>query len=150
MDILEAGSPLNDANMNIQTIQWEDALPIRHRVLWPSKPPLFCKVDGDETATHYGAYIDGELVSVASIYIEAKTARLRKFATLPHFQNKGIGSQVIAHIMKALNVIDINYFWCDARESAVSFYQRFGMQTLGEPFIKSGIPYYKMEIRLTQ
>lgn len=135
--------------MNIQTIQWEDALPIRHRVLWPSKPPLFCKVGCDETATHYGAHIDGELVSVASIYIERKTARLRKFATLPHFQNKGIGSQVIAHIMKELKVMGINYFWCDARNSAVGFYQQFGMKTLGGTFNKSGIPYYKMAVTLT-
>ncbi|WP_430520069.1 hypothetical protein [Aliivibrio sp.] len=30
----------------------DEALPIRHEVLWPTKPMLFCKVDGDETAKH--------------------------------------------------------------------------------------------------
>lgn len=134
--------------MNIQTIQWQEALPIRHRVLWPNKQPSFCKVDGDETATHYGAYIDGELICVASIYIEGRTARLRKFATLPYFQGQGFGSQIIAHVVKELKASAIDYFWCDARKTAVSFYRRFDMETQGDEFNKSGIPYYKMEVKL--
>jgi predicted GNAT family N-acyltransferase len=136
--------------MNIRTIEWRQALPIRHLVLWPDKPPLFCKIDGDETAHHLGAYIDGELVSVASIYIAGRRARLRKFATLPHVQGQGIGSQIIAHLMKELKKSEIDYFWCDARKSAVGFYQRFGLETQGVEFNKSGIAYYKMEVKITQ
>lgn len=135
--------------MKIQTIQWMDALPVRHRVLWPNKPPSFCKVEGDETATHYGAYVDGELVSVASIYIEGHRARLRKFATLPSYQGKGIGTKIISHLLRELKEAGIEYFWCDARTSAVGFYQRFGLEQQGGEFEKSGIPYYKMEVKLT-
>ncbi|WP_211675856.1 GNAT family N-acetyltransferase [Moritella sp. 5] len=139
-----------DANsiVNILTIQWQEALPIRHRVLWPNKQPSFCKVDGDESAIHYGAYIDGELICVASIYIEGRTARLRKFATLPPFQGKGVGSLVIAHVVKELKVAGVDCFWCDARKTAVGFYRRFGLEIQGHEFNKSGIPYYKMEIKL--
>ncbi|MGC3833725.1 GNAT family N-acetyltransferase [Moritella viscosa] len=123
-----------DANsiVNILTIQWQEALPIRHRVLWPNKQPSFCKVDGDESAIHYGAYI----------------ARLRKFATLPPFQGKGVGSLVIAHVVKELKVAGVDCFWCDARKTAVGFYRRFGLEIQGHEFNKSGIPYYKMEIKL--
>ncbi|PWQ97895.1 GNAT family N-acetyltransferase [Leucothrix arctica] len=132
--------------MKIETIQWQDALLIRHQVLWPSKPPSFCQVQGDETANHYGAFIKGELVCVASVYIDGRSARLRKFATLPECQGKGIGSQVIAHIMETLRDECVERFWCDARTSAVSFYQRFGLEQQGEEFLKSGVPYFKMEI----
>ena len=135
--------------MKIQTIQWAEALPVRHQVLWPNKPPLFCKVDGDEAATHYGAFVDGKLVSVASIYVEGNRARLRKFATLPSYQGKGIGTKIISHIVRALQEIGIEYFWCDARKNAVSFYRKFGLEQQGEEFQKSGIPYYKMEVQLT-
>ena len=135
--------------MNIKAIQWQQALPIRHQVLWPDKPESFCKIDGDEAASHYGTYIDDELVSVASIYIDGRSARLRKFATLPIHQGKGIGSKVISHIVSDLQKTGIERFWCDARTSAVGFYQRFGLEQQGEEFLKSGIPYFKMEVKLT-
>jgi len=38
----------------------------------------------------------------------------------------------------------IRYFWCDARESAIGFYRRFGLQADGERFYKSEVPYFKM------
>jgi GNAT superfamily N-acetyltransferase len=136
--------------MQIQTIHWREALPVRHQVLWPNKPPLFCKVDGDEIANHYGAYIDGKLVCVASIYIDKDKARLRKFATLPGYQGKGAGTQIISYIIRELRGTGITYFWCDARKSAVGFYRRFGLEQKGSEFKKSGIPYYKMEIQLTE
>ncbi|EAS45000.1 acetyltransferase, GNAT family protein [Photobacterium profundum 3TCK] len=93
--------------MNIQQVTWEEALPLRRRVLWPNKSVSFCKVKGDESATHYGAFINGELVCVASVYIDGNEARLRKFATLHEHQGKGIGSKVIEYIvlnLKCLNV----------------------------------------------
>lgn len=134
--------------MKIKTIHWQQALPVRHRVLWPDKPPLFCKVDGDETANHYGAYIDGELVCVASIYIDGHHARLRKFATLPNFQGRGVGTKIISYLLQELKEAGIESFWCDARKSALGFYRRFGMEKQGAEFMKSGIPYYKMQVQL--
>ena len=134
--------------MDIQVIDWETALPIRHAVLWPDKPPYFCKVEGDEVANHYGIYVDNQLVCVASIYIEQQTARLRKFATLADFQGKGIGTHMLLYILDTLKKGEVNLFWCDARQSALPFYQRFGLEKQGSVFYKSEIPYYKMAIKL--
>jgi predicted GNAT family N-acyltransferase len=134
--------------MNIKTIEWQQALPIRHQVLWPDKSPLFCKVEGDEAANHYGAYVDNELICVASIFVDSDSARLRKFATLSSYQGQGIGSQVIEHVINDLKTTGMQRFWCDARSSAVGFYQRFGLAQQGNEFLKSGIPYFKMEIWL--
>jgi len=134
--------------MNIQAITWEDALPIRHNVLWPNKPVLFCKVAGDEVAKHYGVYIDKMLVSVASVYIEGKTARLRKFATLVEFQGKGFGTKLISHIINLLKNIQVARFWCDARKTAIGFYRQFNMVQQGGEFHKSGILYVKMTLEL--
>jgi len=135
--------------MVIKSIQWQEALPIRHQVLWPDKTPSFCQVQGDETAAHYGAYCDDELVSVASVYIDDNRARLRKFATLSEYQGQGIGSRVITHLLTELKAANIEYFWCDARRSAVGFYQKFGLEAQGDEFFKSGIPYFKMEVRVS-
>lgn len=135
-------------SIDIKTITIAEALPIRHRVLWPNKSISFCSVEGDDTASHYGAFIDKRLVCVASIYINNNEARLRKFATLPQYQGQRIGSRVIEHILSDLKCSDVNYFWCDARKTALSFYQRFGLCSHGEPFQKSGISYLRMSISL--
>jgi len=134
--------------MNIRAIRWQDALPVRHKVLWPDKPVLFCKVSGDETAKHYGIYIEEKLVSVASVYIEGSTARLRKFATLVEFQGKGLGTHLITYIIDALKRLGIACFWCDARKTATGFYQKFNMRPQGNDFDKSGVRYVKMSVQL--
>lgn len=134
--------------MIIKTINLEEALPVRHQVLWPDKPIEFCLVDGDEEGIHLGAEIDGKIVSVASLYIANGEARLRKFATLPAFQKQGIGTALIEYALNYLNESNVSIFWCDARESAIGFYQRFGMHTKGERFYKSGVPYFKMRLSL--
>jgi ribosomal protein S18 acetylase RimI-like enzyme len=132
--------------MDIRLITLDEALPIRHRVLWPDKPLSFCKVDGDDTAKHYGTFLNNALVSIASVYIEGRVARLRKFATLENFQGRGAGTQLISHIVAELKQAGIEIFWCDARTTAVGFYKKFGMEVQGAEFIKSGIGYYKMEV----
>ena len=134
--------------MKIRAIKWEETLAVRHKVLWPNKPESFCQVDGDELANHYGVYIEEKLVSVASIYIEDKVARLRKFATLIEFQNAGLGTKLITHIINALKSAGIEYFWCDARTTAVGFYQKFNMVQQGGEFTKSGVLYIKMKVKL--
>jgi GNAT superfamily N-acetyltransferase len=135
--------------LDIRRISWEDAIPVRHQVLWPDHPPEFCYVEGDRTALHYGVFVNSTLlVSVASIYICEDKARLRKFATLQNYQGQGIGSALLEYALANLKQEDIKYFWCDARESAVNFYKRFKLQVEGDRFYKTDIPYYKMSCNL--
>jgi len=137
---------INEELMDIRTIKWHETMPIRHEVLWPNKPLIFCKVDGDEHAQHYGIYLAEKLVSVASVYMEGRIARLRKFATLVEFQGCGLGSALITHIVEQLEKVGAESFWCDARKTAVGFYKKFGMEKQGAEFNKSGILYFKMEV----
>ena len=134
--------------MDIRVIEWQDALLVRHNVLWPDKSVSFCRVEGDELASHYGVYRDGNLVSVASIYKTQGVARLRKFATLELFQGQGMGSTLIKHIMRELKEEGMISFWCDARATAVGFYEKLGMTIQGNEFNKSGVLYFKMEMNL--
>ncbi|WCN13891.1 GNAT family N-acetyltransferase [Marinomonas mediterranea] len=130
--------------MEIKKVPWQDTISIRHQVLWPDKTPEFCHVEGDDHAFHYGAFIHGKLVCVASIFITDKTARLRKFATLDEHQGKGIGSAILTHILNELNSLEIKDMWFDARDSVAGFYQKFGFDVMGEPFFKGDILYVKM------
>ena len=117
--------------MKIIEVESNQVLPIRHQVLWPDKPLEFCKVEGDVDARHFAIELEQKLISVASIYFSQymneniKKARLRKFATLPDYQNKGFGSQLIKHILNVLERENVSTLWLDARQSAISFYKQF-------------------------
>ncbi|MCV2403337.1 GNAT family N-acetyltransferase [Marinomonas sp. C2222] len=136
-------------SITIQRVSIDAVLPLRHQVLWPNKSIDECRVENDIDGLHFGAYKDENLVCVASIFIEENSVRLRKFATLEAFQGQGIGSQMLEHLMSFL----ANYFkeqkyifWCDARESAIALYERFGMKIEGERFFKGEIPYRQMAV----
>ncbi|MFT6405003.1 MAG: putative GNAT family N-acyltransferase [Marinomonas primoryensis] len=141
----------------IRRITVEAALPIRHRVLWPNKTMEECRVEDDDSGEHFGVFINETLVCVASIFMtepfstalfskKQQTARLRKFATIEEYQNKGIGRFVLKHIMDLMRQQSVSVFWCDARENAISFYEKFGMSAQGERFFKDDIPYQKMAV----
>jgi len=130
--------------LRIIEIDWQQTIAIRHQVLWPNKPPEFCIVEGDQQATHYAVELNAALICIASIYRDHDGVRLRKFATLPDYQGQGAGSLMLKFILNKLKEAGTAYFWFDARESALSFYQGFGFEVEGELFYKSDVAYYKM------
>ena len=134
--------------MVIQRIDWQDTITLRHKVLWPEENPEFCYVDGDVNAWHFGAFINGKLVSVASAYPCGSHIRLRKFATDTEHQGNGIGSAVLKKALAEAQTANFSVFWCDARESAIRFYEKQGLKTEGDRFFKSSLPYFKMTIEL--
>ena len=132
--------------MDVRKISAEDTLALRHRVLWPEKSVDFCRLEEDDASLHFGAFVAGKLVCVASVFVTDDVARLRKFATSPEYQGQGIGSNLLKVIISQLQSTGVIVFWCDARESALSVYKRIGMAEQGERFYKGDIPYYKMSV----
>lgn len=134
--------------MLIRRIPHEDTLIIRHKVLWPLKPVEFCKLEDDPRGIHYGGFLNGKLICVASVFIDNKSARLRKFANLIEYQNQGYGTKMINYILADLIKAGVNNFWCDARVTAQKFYNRFEMSKKGDIFLKSDVEYIVMERKL--
>jgi GNAT superfamily N-acetyltransferase len=125
-----------DANM---------ALPVRQRVLWPHLSMDESRVVGDDHAQHLGAFVNDQLVAVASVF-EDEGARLRKFAVLPEFQGHGIGGMMLERMISDAKTQGAQRFWCDARTSAMRFYCHAGMQPQGDVFNKKGKAYRVMSL----
>ena len=119
---------------------------LRHAVLWPNQPINFVKVPNDEDGLHYGAFQDGKLVSVISLFMDGQTARFRKFASAQTYQNQGIGTKLLRHTITEAKRLKATSIWCDARTNALELYQRLGMIPQGETFQKEGISYRKMQL----
>ncbi len=105
-------------------------------------------VEDDDKGLHYGVYKEEELICVASVFIDGQAARLRKFATRESCRGQGIGTALIRRILEELRDQGCQIFWCDARETACSFYERFGMAVEGGRFYKGEVPYRKMSLSL--
>ncbi|MCE7039890.1 GNAT family N-acetyltransferase [Dyadobacter sp. CY312] len=135
-------------NIEIKQVAVDDILGIRHQVLWPDKSPDFVKVPEDDQATHFGLYLEGRLASVISLFPNSKSIRFRKFATLSEFQNKGLGSKLLTHVIDHARNQQYEKIWCDARSSAMNFYEKFGFEKFSEPFFKEEVEYFKISKRL--
>lgn len=113
--------------------------------MWPHKPIEYVQLDEDRFGKHYGLFVDDELVSIVSLFVENKEAQFRKFATLQSSQGKGYGSQLLKFVFAEVEVQNIKRIWCNARKEKTAFYQRFCMIETQETFSKGGIEYVIME-----
>ena len=133
----------------IQEIPIDALLQLRQHVLWPNKDLDFVRTPNDDHGIHLGVCIQGQWVSCISLFIEENQhAVFRKFATLPDFQNKGYGSQLLQYSFNYLQQLGITTVSCSARVEKQSYYQKLGMQPNGYPYLKNGLQYVTMEVNL--
>ncbi len=126
----------------IREINYEQTLPIRQKVLWPSLAVKDLYIKGDEHAVHYGFFSDNQLVGVISVFDLGRELQFRKFAVLPEFQRQGIGSALLTHIMNKTD----KPMMCNARISATALYEKFGMKKIASSeFIKGNVRYIIMK-----
>ena len=133
----------------IQEIPLDNVLLLRHQVLWPDKDLDFVRTPNDHQGVHLGVCIKGQWVSCISLFIEENQhAVFRKFATLPDFQNKGYGSQLLHYSFNYLQQQGVHSISCSARVEKQSYYLKFGMQPNGYPYLKNGLQYVTMEVNV--
>lgn len=129
----------------IKKVYKQQVWTIRHKVMWPDKPYEYIKLKEDESGIHFGLFIEEELISVISLFINNDEAQFRKFATLQQEQNKGYGSILLDYVLKEAKNHGVKRIWCNARENKASFYEKFGFRGTSCSFIKENKSYVIME-----
>jgi len=141
------------ASVTVKRVSAEDVYPLRHRVLRPNQTLADCvwAQDKDSETAHFGAEHDGQIVGIASIAISPREAdppntwRLRGMATTPELQGRGVGAKVLQACLAHAKSRGGALLWCNARTTALEFYQSHGFETVGEEFDIKGIgPHYVM------
>ncbi len=131
--------------IQISEISASETWPIRHQVMWPGQPFAFIQLPKDDQGLHYGVWVEKELVSVVSLFINKKEGQFRKFATLVNHQGKGYGSQLLHYIISIAKNNDLSKIWCNARIAKTEYYEKFGLQKTDKRFSKKGLDYVVME-----
>lgn len=133
-----------------KSINARDTYEVRQAVLWPSKPLDAQGVDTDDKGTHYGVMDeDGKAIAIISVAYDVpfpletaleseqshrRPARIRKFATLPSSQGRGVGTALISHAISETRRAGFELIWLDARASSASWYRKRGWVDAGEAF----------------
>jgi GNAT superfamily N-acetyltransferase len=131
--------------MTIKEVSIDQILPIRQQVMWPDQPIDFVRVPEDENGIHFGLFVEENLISVVSVFIQGQEAQFRKFATVDKYQGMGYGSKLLQYIFDFLKGKNTSRIWCNARISKAGFYQKFGMEPTKVTFEKEGMEYMVME-----
>ena len=144
--------------MNIRHITPEETFDVRHPVLRAGKPRESCTMHGDheDTTIHLGAWSDGTLVGVLSIFEkrhplfdDARQFQLRGMAVLDQFRRRGFGKALIREAELHCGNAGASRIWFNARAGAVRFYLAEGYSREGNAFDIDGIgPHYIMSKRL--
>jgi GNAT superfamily N-acetyltransferase len=140
--------------VEIRTITSAETLPLRCEVLRPGCPiqgAIFVG-DDDVLTEHWGVFVSDTLIAVASLYQEPlpKSAdprawRLRGMAVSSAFQGQGYGRQLLDRCLQLVADNGGRVLWCNARTSAVGFYQRARFEISGSEFVIPGVgPHYVM------
>ncbi|WP_162127182.1 GNAT family N-acetyltransferase [Flavobacterium phycosphaerae] len=127
----------------IKEITANDTFSVRHPVLRNEKPIESCHFEDDTLPTthHYGIFDNKELLGVVSLYKKQHSlfqdeiqVQLRGMAVLQEFQRKGLGERLVSHCEQQLKNETNVLLWFNARETAVSFYEKMGYKTIGTAF----------------
>lgn len=118
---------------------------LRQEVLYPSQPIDNIVLEDDDNGLHFGLYDSDKLISVVSLFIRGTEAQFRKFATDNNYQGKGYGSELLNFMLTHAKQQGVTKIWCNARMTAINFYNKHGFTEAGSDFINRGITYIRME-----
>lgn len=129
--------------MDLRIITAAETRPLRQRILRPHQRPeelVYPGEDLDDTR-HFGAYVDGALVGVASIYrdppqnsADRDAFRLRGMATAPEVRGLGYGAELLEACVQHARARGGRYVWCNARTTAAGFYRKLSFVQVGGEF----------------
>ena len=140
--------------MDVRQITAEETRPVRHAILRPSQPLSQCvyPLDAETRTGHFGAFREGELVGVASIFQQAEEGedstawRIRGMATLEEVRGDGFGGALLEACLRHAAGLGGRKVWCNGRTMVVGFYGRHGFAVRGEEFDLPGLgPHVVME-----
>ena len=141
----------------VKFIPYELTLGLRSKILRNGLPLNECVFPTDqvEGAFHLAVYVGDEIACVASFFPkkykkeQGEGYQLRGMATDTEFAGKRYGKSLVEFAVTYIKNTNASYIWCNARKSALPFYEKLGFETVSNEFEIAGIgPHYEMILNL--
>ncbi|WP_299411238.1 GNAT family N-acetyltransferase [Acaryochloris sp. IP29b_bin.148] len=104
-------------------------------------------MDGeDDSAEHFIAYWQQQPVGIARLraYGDGTQAKIERVAVLKAFRGRGIGTAIATAVLTHAQQQGFTSALLYAQAPSASFYEPFGFQRRGEPFIQADLPHIAM------
>lgn len=128
----------------------DQAFSIREKVFVEEQNvPIDAEYDEHEKiARHYLATFNGIPCGAARWRQTDKGIKLERFAVLPDFRSKEVGSHILKKVIEDVKAGHPDQqVYLHAQLPAVNFYARHGFEPVGEMFSECNIDHYKMILR---
>jgi GNAT superfamily N-acetyltransferase len=140
---------------DVREITALDAHPLRRSVLRRGLADADVRFpqDDDPRSFHLGVFDDEVLLAVATFTPAATPWRegaaawqLRGMAVEDGLQGKGIGTAIIDAAKERIAATGATVLWCNARDTALGFYERLGFTVYGDGFVDTSahLPHHVM------
>jgi len=100
----------------------------------------------DSESIHFLAFQNNIPIACARLKPDGQIGRM---AVLEKFRNQGIGSKLLAFVLKHANMHRIKPVYLHAQTTAIPFYERQGFSVQGKLFYEAGIPHREMKHNIT-
>lgn len=126
---------------------------LRLDVLRPGYPAGTSAPGDIDGAIHLAAYDDSELVGAVALLREPYAGRpidvglqLSGMAVAEGHRDRGVGDALLSAVTKTAGDVGATVLWCNARVSALSFYESHGFIVEGDEFVtpETGLPHLLM------
>ena len=143
----------------IRLVDGRTTRPLRRAILrpsWPEDAPIHG--DDDPSAVHLATYGDDDAIVAACILLPRPyprqpdndgTWQLRGMATADAVRGQGFGTALLEAALDEVRRRGGVLLWCEARSSALGFYERNGFTIDGPeyPHAETGAPHHYMHRR---
>lgn len=150
--VMNSGTPFLLYRVNYDVI-----FKLRHRVLRPNLPISAAAFEGDDESEtwHFALKLksSGEVVSCASFMKKPLRSiqawQLRGMATDQKHQGEGLGRILLSNAEEAIaSDTNIYRFWCNARVSAIPFYEKMGWSITSAEFDIPGVGSHREMVKV--
>ncbi len=100
----------------------------------------------EDESTHFLATVNGEPAGAARWRKTANGYKLERFAVLKKFRGFGVGQALVKAVLADLPE-NAAYVYLHAQTQAVSMYEKFHFEKMGEEFEEAGIRHYQMKLK---
>ena len=151
----ESRLTIDQQSFIIRQAQFAEVIDLRHRILRAGLSRDTAIFPGDELPSnyHFGAFLDAPdspALCCATFHLNSwkdqPAWQLRGMATDPAWTSRGLGTAVLDLAIRSITASSpANRFWCNARLTAVPFYQKVGWEIASDRFeIPSAGPHHQM------
>jgi GNAT superfamily N-acetyltransferase len=127
--------------VTVEQVRPEITYGLRREILRPGRSWLELEFPGDRdrSSGHFAAYVQHEVVGVATVIEEPEDDgpglwRLRGMAVAPENRGQGVGFALLDRVRDFVTRSGGGLLWCNARVTAEGFYRAAGFVTVSAPW----------------